>query len=143
MAFPFFQKGGCRSPLQDNLFDTGIEGETTVAPYPQKVPPTIVFGLFTINTNDIDDARQVGRYRLTGNAHGECGPCRRHIFGILRCFLAHGTSRIVGNKILETMPMNGVTTGHFVGSKATAEQIFLTDRTIAHVFAGFAIVIIE
>jgi hypothetical protein len=44
---------------------------------------------------------------------------------------------------LEAVPVNRVTARHLVRGKATAEQVFLTNGTIAHVFATFAVVIIE
>ena len=41
------------------------------------------------------------------------------------------------------MPVNRVSTGHFVAGVSTAKQVFLTDGTIRHVLAGLAIVIVE
>ena len=43
-------------------------------------------------------------------------------------------------QLTETVPVNGVSTRHFVRGPAGTEQILLTDRTIAPVLAGLAIV---
>ena len=41
------------------------------------------------------------------------------------------------------MPVNGVSTGHFVTGVTTTKKIFLTNGTIAHVLATLAIVAVK
>jgi hypothetical protein len=48
----------------------------------------------------------------------------------------------VHGELAETLPVNGVATGHFVGGSPTAEQVFLTDGAVAPVLARLAIVIL-
>jgi hypothetical protein len=41
------------------------------------------------------------------------------------------------------MPVDGMSTRHFVTSISRTEEIFLTYRTVGHVLAGLTVVIIE
>jgi hypothetical protein len=58
-------------------------------------------------------------------------------------FLTNWTSRVVCRQLFEAVPVYGMSTRHFVRCEPGTEQIFLTDRTVAHVLSRFAIVIIE
>jgi hypothetical protein len=129
--------------VQDNLFDRCIKRQTTVAPHSQKVPTPVVLSIFTIVAINSNDPCHIGRDRLQGYSHGNGRPRGGHLFGRFSRFLAHGTARIVRCQFLETVPMNGMSAGHFVGGMPAGKQIFLTNGAIAHVFAGFAIVIVK
>jgi hypothetical protein len=48
----------------------------------------------------------------------------------------------VGGQLLEAFPVNGVTTGHFVGGRPTAKEEFLADGAIGLVLAVLTIVIV-
>lgn len=65
------------------------------------------------------------------------------MFRGFRRLFAHWASRIIRGEFFETVPMNGVSTGHFVTGVTTAKQVFLTDGTVAHVLARLAIVIVK
>jgi hypothetical protein len=143
VPFASFQILGRGSPLQDDLFHARVERETVVAPDAQKVPPSVARRLFTIDADNVHNAGQVGWDGLAGNAHGQRGPGGGHVFRRLGRFFANGTAGVVRDEFLEAVPMNGVAAGHFVRGKATAEQIFLTNGTVAHVLATLAVVIVK
>ena len=67
-------------------------------------------------------------------------PGGHHAFASFGRLFTNGTAGIVRRQLTETVPVNGVSTRHFVRGPAGTEQILLTDRTIAPVLAGLAIV---
>ena len=107
------------------------------------MPTQIATRPFTVAAINVDHAGHFWRDWLQGDSHGDGGPRRRHLSGRLGRFLADGTARIVGCEFLKAMPMNCVPAGHFVGRKTAAEQVFLTNRTVAHVAARLAVVIVK
>lgn len=98
---------------------------------------------FTVGTNDGHDAGQLGRYRLQGDAHGHGTPSRCHALVTLGCLLTDRTPRVKARQLAETMPVDGVTTGHLVTGAPRRKQIFLAYRAVGHVLANLAVVIVE
>ena len=107
------------------------------------MPPQIAIRAFAVVAKNVDHAGHVRRHRLQRNAQGNRGPRRRHLFGRLGRFLAHGTPRVVRREFLEAVPVDRVPARHFVRGKSAAEQVFLTDRAVAHVLARLAVVIVK
>jgi hypothetical protein len=99
--------------------------------------------MFAIIAHDGDDSCELGGYRLQGNPHGHGLPRRGHVFRSFGGLFTDWTTGIVGGEFFETVPMNGMSTWHFVGGISGTKQIFLTDGTVGHVFAGLAIVIVK
>ena len=107
------------------------------------MPSAITIMYFTIVANDINSSSHVRGNWLQGNAHGDRRPRRGHLFwGFCRLF-ADRTTSVIRRQFLEAVPVNCVSTRHFVRCIATAEQILLADRTVAHVLAVLAIVIVK
>jgi hypothetical protein len=98
---------------------------------------------FTIVANDIDSSSHVRRDWLQGNTHGNRRPRRGHLFRSFRRLFTDRTTGVIRGQFLEAVPVNSVSTRHFVRCIATAEQILLADRTVAHVLAVLAIVIVK
>jgi hypothetical protein len=98
---------------------------------------------FAIVTNDIDASSHIRRDWLQGNTHGDRRPRRGHLFRSFCRLFADRTTGIIRGQFLETVPVNGVSTRHFMRCIATAEQILLTDGTVAHVLAVLTIVIVK
>jgi hypothetical protein len=107
------------------------------------MPTAITIMYFTIVANDIDSSSHIRRDWLQGNTHGDRRPRRRHLFRSFRRLFADRTTGVVRGQFLEAVPVNGVSTRHFMRCIATAEQILLADRTVAHVLAVLAIVIVK
>jgi hypothetical protein len=109
----------------------------------EEVPATLVILLFTVVASNVHHARQFGGDGLEGNAHGNRTPRRFHLFRRLGRLFTNGTARIKGGELLETVPMDRVSTGHFVRGVTTGKQIFLTDGTIRVVLALLAVVVVK
>jgi hypothetical protein len=109
--------------------------------HPQKVPGSTIFVAFTVVARHSDNSRQLRGYGLHGYARRHSVPRWHHAFPRLGRFLTHGTTTVVRSKLPETVPMNRVPTGHFVRGTPGIKEIFLTDRAVAPVLAGLAIVI--
>ena len=107
------------------------------------MPSAIIIMHFTIVTNDIDSSSHIRRNWLQGNAHGDRRPRRSHLFRSFRRLFTDRTTGVIRSQFLEAVPVNGVSTRHFVRCIATAEQILLADRTVAHVLAVLAIMIVK
>lgn len=45
-------------------------------------------------------------------------------------------------QLSEAIPMNGMSTWHFVRRRSTAKEVFLADRTVGSVLSGLAVVIV-
>ena len=58
-------------------------------------------------------------------------------------FLADGASRVKRSELSKAVPVDGMATGHLVGSRSRTEEVLLTDRAVGHIFACLAIMIIE
>ena len=79
---------------------------------------------------------------MQGNTSCHRIPSGHHaLLGFGRLF-TDGTARIVGSQLSEAVPMNGMSTGHFVTGRSGGEQIFLTDGAVGLVLAHLAIVIL-
>jgi hypothetical protein len=107
------------------------------------MPSAIIIMHFTIVANDIDSSSHIRRNWLQGNAHGDRRPRRSHLFRSFRRLFADRTTGVIRSQFLEAVPVNSVSTRHFVRCIATAEQILLADRAVAHVLAVLAIVIVK
>lgn len=138
-----FEKGGGFSSHEGGAFNGGVETGTTQALDTQKVPPTVLVSHFAIVANNGHDAGHFGRYRLEGNAHGHGRPGGGHLFVRFGRLFANRTTRVERGEFPKAMPMNGVATGHFVAGRPRRKQILLTNRTIGHVLAGLAVVILK
>ena len=107
------------------------------------MPPPIVITGFAVIAENVHDPRQIRRDWLKGNPHGNGIPRDGHLFRCFGRFLTHRTAGIVRGEFLKTVPMNGVSAGHFVRGQAAAEQVFPTNGTVGHVFATLTIVIVQ
>jgi hypothetical protein len=137
------QKARRFSSRHGRSFDGRIETHTVETPDSQKMPSSIAISFFAIIAHDGDDSRQLWRYRLQGNPHGHGLPRRGHVFGSFGRLFTDGAAGIVGGEFFETVPMNGMSTGHFVRGVSGTEEIFLTYGAVGHVLAGLAIVIVK
>ena len=138
-----FQKG-CRFPSHHGRsFDSGVEARTLETLDSQKVPTPVVVTFFTVVAYNSHNTRHFRWDRLECNTHGHGGPGRGHLFVRLGRLFAYRTACVKGGEFAEAVPMNGVAAGHFVTGAAGRKEIFLTNRTVGHVFASLAIVIVK
>lgn len=106
------------------------------------MPSPSILSLLTIVTGNINDPREFGGDGLHGYVRRHTGPCRHHSFPRLGRLFTNGAAAIVSGKLPKAVPMNGVSTGHFVRCRARRKEIFLTNGTVGFVFSGLAIVIV-
>lgn len=107
------------------------------------MPSTIITMFFAIVANDIDSSSHICRDWLHRNPHGDRRPRRGHLFRGFRGLFADRTTGVIRCQFLEAVPMNGMSTRHFMRCKATAEQILLADGAVAHILPVLAIVIVK
>ena len=100
-------------------------------------------GIFSPLTVDARHGHDPGQFRwdwLDGHGMRHGVPGGRHAFARFGRLFTNGTAGIVRRQLTETVPVNGVSAGHFVRGPTRTEQILLTHRTIAPVLASLAIV---
>jgi len=135
------QKSQSFCPRKKNLFNLGIETGTMSALHPQEMPPAPIRRLLTIDTRYSNDFGMLCRKRLGFDTDRNRLPSGRHSFRSFCGLFANRTARVVGAEIFETLPMNGVATGHLVRSDPTCKQVFLAYGTARHVFPGLAVMV--
>ena len=102
------------------------------------MPSSILIFSLTIVANNAHHLRKIRRNWLQRNRHSHGAPRGSHPFCSLDRLFAHGTPTVKSGEFAEAVPMNRVSTRHFMTGTSAGEQILLTDRTIAHVFANLA-----
>mmetsp|Transcript_47674 Transcript_47674/g.70956 ORF Transcript_47674/g.70956 Transcript_47674/m.70956 type:complete len:439 (+) Transcript_47674:395-1711(+) len=108
----------------------------------QKVPSTSILTLLTIIACNVDNPREFGWYRLQHDTSCHGIPRGHHTFFCFGRLFTYGTTTVVSSQLTETVPMDGMSTGHLVTCTSTAEQIFLTNGTVGFVLSDFAVVIV-
>lgn len=109
----------------------------------EEMPPTLVILLFAVVASNVHHPCQFSGDGLQGNAHGNRAPSWFHLFRRFGRLFTDGAAGIKRGELLETVPMDRVSTGHFVRGVTTGKQIFLTHRTIRIVLALLAVVIVK
>ncbi len=115
---------------QNNLIHNCIKGLAVLALHPKKMPCLGVRIGFAVVAGDVNDTGQLGWDRLQRHALRHGVPSWHHAFARFGRFLAYGTSTVVCRQLSEAVPVNRVSARHFVGCRARAEQVLLTNGTV-------------
>lgn len=149
-SLPFENRSACLNGLQkvigflprhDDPIHDGVEGRTVSTLDSQKVPGPGIVLLLTIVAGNVDHTAELGWDGLKGHSCRHGVPGGHHALAGLGRLFADRTAGVVGGQLTETLPVNGVTTGHLVGGTSRTEEELLTDGTVGFVLSRFAIVV--
>jgi hypothetical protein len=106
----------------------------------EKVPGSSIVTAFAIVAHNVHNSTKLRWYRLHRYATRHCIPRWHHSFFGLGRLLTNRASTIVGRQLSKALPVNGMSTRHFVRGTATGKQILLAYGTVGLVLARLAIV---
>jgi hypothetical protein len=112
-----------------------------IALHAQKVPSSVCFCFFAIVAGNVHHSSKFGWHRLQSYTSRHGVPGWEHSLTCLCRLFADWTAAIVCGELSKAVPMNGVSTGHFMARRSTAEQVFLAHRTVGSVLSCLAIVV--
>jgi hypothetical protein len=125
----------------DDAIDYCVERRAITALDPQKVPGSCIIRLFTVIARNIHHTSQLRRNLLQRHSRSHCIPGGHHALTCFSGFLTNGAPRIMGSKLPEAFPVNGMAARHFMRCTPRTKEELLADRTVGLVFATLAVVV--
>jgi hypothetical protein len=125
----------------DDAIDYSVERRAITALNPKKVPSARIIRLFTVVAGNIYHPSQLRRHLLQCHARRHRIPSWHHALFSFRGFLTNRASGVMGRKLSEALPVNGVAARHLMRGTPRTKEKLLANWAVGFVFSTLAVVI--